>query len=52
VKAAVLTLLHPVEDNELAEQAPSLKSIMSLYPKQEGLLVRSNIRHIMPPYQS
>jgi hypothetical protein len=33
VKAAVLTLLLPEEDNELAEQAPSLKSIMYLYPR-------------------
>jgi hypothetical protein len=52
VKAAVLTLLLPTEDNKLAEQAPPMKSIMYLYPRGEKRLFGGKMRHIMPPQQS
>jgi hypothetical protein len=41
-------LAAPTEDNELAEEAPPLKSIMYLYPREKGLLFGSKMRHIMP----
>jgi hypothetical protein len=33
-------LAAPTEDNELAEEAPPLKSIMYLYPREKGAFVR------------